>query len=50
MNGKAKAQRRGSVSGFKEVNYVGTVAACTMQSLLWALIVEVIALANAVCV
>lgn len=48
MKEKGKAQRPESVSGFIAVNSIGTVASSTMQSLLWALVVETVVLADAV--
>lgn len=49
MNEKAKAQRPESVSGFIAVNSIGTVASSTIQSLLWALVMETVVLACAMC-
>lgn len=48
MNEKAEAQRPESVSGFIAVNSIGTVASSTMQSLLWALVVETVVLASVI--
>lgn len=48
MNEKAEAQRSESVSGFIAVNSIGTVASSTKQSLLWALVVETVVLADAI--